>query len=217
MSDPATLITFFKELRHHWLAAATGVVSLAFAAFSAFSSNTSQRTLFAGIALASLVTSAYDLWKSERRRVLELERKLLDIGEGPQLFLEYDSIRETLLMSNRGKQSAVQIRFSSLEFGDLSVTFGSSKPELHSSDGPVPVLAFAGAHGSDSLGEIEYPSLISAVDAFAKEPKDCEIRITYKSPIGIVYLTVYSLAFRYSGTLIVPRFIHFGSFKSVPE
>lgn len=82
----ASLKSFGAALREHWFTAMSGGVSVPFAIAAAYLDNAAAKTLLALAAITCAWFAAYRVWKPEREKVIDLEKRLL-----PKVILSFGS------------------------------------------------------------------------------------------------------------------------------
>lgn len=115
---PAKLHEFLKALWEDWGARMSGIFSVPFVAFAAFSSPGLSQTIWVSLAILSLATCVYRLWISEHEKVLryaELIRPKLECALDPKDpgCVRRDTIINVPIISPAGN----------LAFGQINATY----------------------------------------------------------------------------------------------
>jgi hypothetical protein len=130
---------FAQSLRTHWLAAMSGGFSVPFTAAAVFAGDKYQQAIFGCLALTALWFAAYRVWKVERYRVIELQKKL----EGVKLTIQkvtfekppHEDIGDVFFVIRNGGELPTTIHNWSLS---VIRPDGTNIPHLHARILPFP-------------------------------------------------------------------------------
>ena len=205
----ASIGEFFKRLTSNWLSGASGSLSVPFTALAAYVSTLQAKFLFSTLAVVSFSVACFSVWKSERRKLNEVEaerdelalslKREKDRRPTPELFIERSPAHGPyqtpfIQIVNRGVV-AVNISFSTLEVKTVSVHFHPI-PIIHPDEFRNVLMTIKRDGQTSPLTKQSIDNAIRVLSETAREPGVVlPLLITYFDTSGQGYVTEYQLEF----------------------
>lgn len=96
MHGNPTFAAFLATFRRHWFAAMSGSFSVPFAAAAVYLENKYAQGVFAALAFSATWFAAYSVWRTERKKVIDLEGSVTELFEAEQ------TIQRLVALQSRG-------------------------------------------------------------------------------------------------------------------